>query len=379
MELKTAESSPDQRPVPVYFAPSMYRDDEINLIVVWKLIVKRKAIIFLTLLCSLLLSGAYMLLAQPVYKATAHLAPPHQKDVQGLLISRTYGVRTVSDLKRYTPEVVFAAFIGNLKSQGLRREFFDGHKLIDHYVSGKTGKNINVDEVFDRQFTQNLQIDVDMNTSAVATASFSGDSPELTAQWLNEFVVFANKRTLRQLLSDVHASIQAEINEVRYQLTSKLKLAEERRLDTIVSLKEALRVARALGIKEPSMFPMKLDKSQAALSVNTAEVPLYMRGTEALETQITVLESRKSDEPFIAEFRDLEERRVFLEGISIQANSLSAVTVDESARVPYRAERPRKVLILIVGLLFGLIGGLILAIVVEMFLKVQKLVKDVPA
>jgi chain length determinant protein (polysaccharide antigen chain regulator) len=137
-------------------------------------------------------------------------------------------------------------------------------------------------------------------------------------------------------------------------------------------LKEALRVAKALGIKDAGGFPEVAEKPRASLTVNTAEVPLYMRGADALETEIAVLESRKSEEPFIAGFRDLQERLTYLEALSINADSLSAVTIDEIAKTPYKAEKPRKALILILALVFGAIGGFVLALVAELFSKMRE-------
>jgi len=107
------------------------------------------------------------------------------------------------------------------------------------------------------------------------------------------------------------------------------------------------------------------DKTQAGLAVNTAQVPLYMRGSGALETEIAVLESRKSDEPFIPGLRDLQERRAFLENISIDTDVLSAVTIDAVAKTPYRAEKPRKLLLVFVAATLGFMIGVFLVFVAE--------------
>jgi len=95
-----------------------------------------------------------------------------------------------------------------------------------------------------------------------------------------------------------------------------------------------------------------------------------MRGTRALESEILVLEARKSDEPFIKGFRDLQERRAFLESISIDTDALSAVTVDAAAKTPYRSERPRKFLLMFVAAMLGLLFGILLVFIAEFKLKV---------
>jgi chain length determinant protein (polysaccharide antigen chain regulator) len=247
----------------------------------------------------------------------------------------------------------------------LRREFFDRGNLVSHYVKEETDTKVNIDRIFDKKFDESLQVQVDTQDPLFVTVSLAYSDPELVAQWLNRFVDFVNERTVHQLLSDVESAIQTEITEVRYQLISKLKSAEQRRRDRVISLQEALSVAKALGLTEAGSFPMAADKNPAGVAVNTAQAPLYMRGTKALEKEITVLESRKSDEPFIPGLRDLQERLSFLEDIFLDPDTLSAVRVDSAAKTPYRAERPRKLLLIFIAATLGFMIGIFLVFIAE--------------
>lgn len=358
MESSSFEQEAGVRPIPVYIAPTVHGSGEINLVDLWRVIARRKAIILFSLLLSLLLVFAYLFLAEPAYKANAYLLPPQQQKIQGLLIDYR-GIQGV-DVSLYTPEHVYSAFLENLESRGLRREFFETYGLMKRYASGKLAEDINPDRVFDQMFNERLRVQVDLRNTSVVTVSFSDNDPKLAAEWLNQFIDFTNEHTVHQLVSNVNAAIHSEIVKTRFQIDSKLKLAEQRRLDTITTLNEALRVAKALGIQDTTTIPKMTGKAQSELIVNTAQMPLYMRGTKALEAEISVLEARKSDEPFIEGVRDLQERSAFLEGISIDADELSAVTIGAAAKTPYRAEKPRKVptmlLALVLGSLVGLIG-----------------------
>jgi len=363
MESRPLENSSDLQPIPVYIAPYEERGDEISLIDLSRVIAKRKGIILLSFLASMMLAVIYIFFAEPVYKANAYVLPPQQKNIQGLLID--YRDIEGIDVDRYTPESVYSAFLDNLKSQGARREFFDNHELIKHYAAGESAKGINADRIFEKLFNERLKVQIDKQNTSFVTVSYSDSDAELAAQWTNQIIDFVNKSTVNQLFSDVDSAIQSEIGKARFQLDSKLKFAERRRLDEIIALKEALRIAKALGIQDASAFSKMAEKNQSGLVVNTAQVPTYMQGTKALELQISVLETRKSDEPFISGFRDLQERRAFLEGISIDADALSAVTIDAVAKTPYRAERPRKLLVIFSAATLGLIIGLFLVFVAE--------------
>jgi len=369
-----AEQSPELRPMPVYLAGSQSKNDEASLADFWRLITRHKGLALLGFSATLLLAVIYLFNAEPVYKATAHLLPPQQQDFQGLLIegSGLFDVDFDAAAEGYRSKTIFNGFLDNLGSKGLRREFFDKYKLINHYVAAEDKKNVNKDQIFDAIFNRRLQVSGSKNSTSSAIVSFSDSDPKLAAHWVNQFIDFTNKRTVLQLFNDVNSVLQAEKDQVRDKLASKLKLAEQRRLDTITTMKEALHVAGVLGLVDSSMFPKMTDKSPAGLAVNTAQVPLYMRGTEALKTEISVLESRKSDEPFIDGYRDLEERLAFLDSISIKPASLSAVTIDDPARIPYRLEKPNKKVIAFFGIIFGIIVGVIMALSAEFLSSVPR-------
>ena len=156
------------------------------------------------------------------------------------------------------------------------------------------------------------------------------------------------------------SAVRAEIARLGQLLASKLELAEQRRRDEIMRLQEALYIADALGIESGSVTPVASGQQSpgSIVSVNTVDEPLYFRGSKALKLEISVLEARKLNEPFVGGVRDLQERLRFLEGVQITKDDITAVRVDADARTPYRAEKPRKALILGLAIVLGLVAGL---------------------
>jgi len=362
-ESRLQGSSSNDRPVPVCVVPYGDRDDEISLVDMWRVFVARKVLVLLSLLVAIILASVYIFLAEPLYRAEAHLLPPQQKDIQSLMID--FRSKEELEMNRYTPDIVYKAFLKNLKSKGLRREFFDAHDLTGYYFADKPHTGADIDRIFDKKFDGNLRVQADKQDASYVVVSFGDPNPGLASQRLNQFIAFANERTVQQLLNNVNAAIWAEIERVRYQLASKLKLAAQRRHDRILGLQEALSVARALGIESSGSFSMAQDKEKAAIGINTAQIPLYMRGTKALEAEIAMLESRDSDEPFISGLRDLQEKRILLEGILIDRNKLAAVTIDTAARIPYQAEKPKGKLIFMFAAVFGVMAGIFLVFIAE--------------
>jgi len=362
------ENLPGANPVPVYVLPYTGQEDEISLIDLWRVLAAHKMLILSSLLVAIILASVYVFLIEPSYRAEVNLLPPQRQAIQSLMLD--YRSAGDLDIEQYTPDLVYRSFLKNLKSKGLRREYFDTYNLSAHYLKGNS--DASTDRIFDKRFDENLRVQVDAQDASFVTVSFADQDAEIAALWLNQLIDFVNKRTINQLISDVNVVIHAEIKLIRYQMKSKLKLAEQRRKDRILHFREALRVAKTLGIESASNFPMRTEKRTAAIAVNTAQLPLYMRGVKALEAEIAVLESRKENGAFVAGLRDLQERQVFLEGISIDRDKIAAVTIDAAARTPYRMEKIRKKMIFVLATVLGLMVGLSLVFIVELRSKMRE-------
>jgi len=281
MDSRSFDKHATPRPIPVYIAPTMDESDEISLVDLWRVLVRRKAIILISFLASLLLAFAYLFFAEPMYKANAYLLPPQQREIQGLLINYR-GIEEVIEVGQYTSDSVYSVFLDNLNSQRVRREFFDSHELLKYYAAGESTENTDADRIFVELFNNRLKVQLDKQSTSFVTVNFTDSDPKLAAQWLNQIIDFANKRTVYQLFSDVKSAIQSEIDQVRFQLDSKLKLAEKRRADRIAALNEALHTAATLGIKDLVPSANNTKNTQAELVVNTAQIPLiYARNKGA--------------------------------------------------------------------------------------------------
>ena len=373
MEQGNPESVRHAQPIPVYLAPNDERDDAVSLVDILRVLRRRKGLVLLGLLVSMLLATAYILIAKPVYQAETQLLPPRQQDIQGLLVFEDSKNAEESEGERYTTTEVFQRLTRNLKSQGLRREFFDQNNLLDWYLRGqRNDKSINVDKIFETQFNRSFEVSSNKVDPSFLVVRFSHTDPELVATWLNGFVAFASKRTIEELSESVNIRIQAEIRQLRMLLSAMLKTAAIKKHDRIMELKEALHIARALGINDSSGFPVISERNSPGIAVNTAQVPLYMRGVKALNEEITGLEARESEEAFIVGFREKQEELSLLESISIDRDKLSATKIDVMASKPYNAEKPRNKVVFLLSAVLGLLGGIILVYIAEIVSKVRQ-------
>ncbi len=190
------------------------------------------------------------------------------------------------------------------------------------------------------------------------------------------------------------ALLQDELRALRTQLKT-------RRENRIAQLGEAIRIADALGIRKPTT-PSALGQDQRSAQgntvrteVNNQQIPLYFMGTEALEAERKTLQQRKSDdftEPrigeilkelqllennrqievlklrenedlFLTDLAKLREEEARLRNLKVDFDTLQLVTVDQRAVEPSKPIKPKKALILALGLVLGGMLGVFIALV----------------
>ena len=185
-------------------------------------------------------------------------------------------------------------------------------------------------------------------------------------------------------------------------------MAKKRREDQIKIFEEAATIASKLGVKDRVDTASKLRNNQ--LNISTTNIPLYNRGYSALRAEIELLKnrtsddpyinnlrdlqeklaklrSRKSDDPFIYGFRDLQvkidqlrnlktdytffqglrglqEELALLRSIKIDKEGQHAVTIDQPAYPPKYRIKPNSRLIVSIGTMAGLFFGIFLAFIV---------------
>ncbi len=366
MRLDNMDKPPAAAPMPVYVASSPLQEDEVNLADLARIIARRKWVVMACLVVCLLAAAMYLYFADPVYKAAAHLLPPQQSAIQGLVVASDY-----LGVEKYTTDSVYIRFLENIRAMGLRREFFDDAGLVDHYLSDVDTADVNIDGLFIGRFNSNMSINVDGKDPAFVTVGFADKDAKFSAETVNRFIDFVDKRTVAQLVISINTALTAQMSILQRDISIKRDMAETRKQDTITQLREARSIADVLGIVDSNAMPVIIDKLQTGVAV-MAQMPLYMRGVEALDTEIKTLESRESADPFIEGLRDLEERQTRLKGLLVDADGASAVTIDMSASTPYRSVSPNHGMILMLAAFLGIVAGVLMAFLAEYLASLQR-------
>jgi LPS O-antigen subunit length determinant protein (WzzB/FepE family) len=129
--------------------------------------------------------------------------------------------------------------------------------------------------------------------------------------------------------------------------------------------------------------------------VNNQQIPLYFMGTEALEAerkalqqrktddftdgriaeiakellllqsnrQIEVLKQRENEDLFLSNVQPLRAEVARLRNLNIDMSRLKLVTIDRQALAPLGPIKPKKAMIIVLGLVLGVMLGVILALI----------------
>ncbi|WP_373031361.1 Wzz/FepE/Etk N-terminal domain-containing protein [Sulfurovum sp.] len=355
-------SNPQQQPQ-VMPHPNMYQsmpDDEIDLLDLLRILIRRWKMIVLVTVLVTALAVAYALLAPRVYKSEAILLPPTVSDVEKL--NGTTGTRVDSQL---LVGKVYAGMIVNLKSASLQKKFFQDNDLLTH-LRDKKNADVSEERIFKKFFNEKLSVQpLDKKETIFFTVTLEGSDPEQIAKWTNDFIAMVNEQTVKEQSQGVKSTIEGEKEYVQNQIVGLRQVAQDRRFDRIAALEEAASIARELGIVEryDSRRSQSTDQNnpEIGVAVNTANNPIYMNGTRELEAEINSLKSRKSDDPFIGPLRGLQVKLSELENIVVDNAAISAVRVDQPALAPKHTIKPKRQMVVALGAVVGLMCAIFLA------------------
>ncbi|MEW5695836.1 Wzz/FepE/Etk N-terminal domain-containing protein [Pseudomonas synxantha] len=215
-------------------------------------------------------------------------------------------------------------------------------------------------------------------------------------------------------LTEADALRRAQLQDELKALRAQLKTI---RGDRLALLNEAIGIAKSLGIKKPAT-PSSLgdaDRSGGGSTmrteINNQQIPLYFMGVDALEAeknallqrksddftegriaqiakelqllqsnrQIEILNRRENEDLFLSNVEPLRAEEARLRSLNIDMSRLKLVTIDKQALEPLGPIKPKKVLILAVGLILGGLLGILIALIRTMVVnKRQMTMKHVP-
>lgn len=321
-----------------------------------------RLLIALVTLAVTALAAAYAFLATPVYEAKASLLPPRQSDIAGYNVGRMAGAdrNSPAEPARFSVQDVYDVFLRNLTSEAARRSFFQ-----DIYLpSLPEQKRAGAEDRLWAEFNERVMSvgAPDAKRSERFEVRVEHADPRLATDWANLFVQRAGERSMADMQRNVLIEVGTKAQSLEQQIEALRGTALKRRQDRLAQLREALSVAEAVGLEQPLITTLSVSADSEPRSMPNDSL-MYMRGAKAIRAELQVLETRKSDDPFIPELRALQERLELLNAIDVKPDNVAVFTLDSAADEPQTPIKPKKALILALGVVLGSMLGLFITLV----------------
>lgn len=320
---------------------------EIDISDIFRVIWLKKWTVFVTTCVVTLIAVAYVFVVSPVYEAKAFAMPPTYNDIANL----NYGRAKETELVPITVKDVYSIFLQNLRGETLRQTFIAGVMAPRSSESeGKAGSNLPYAELSKRLVVS--QPTKDLPDEYLVTIQSS--DPDQAAQWTHDYIHRAGEMAKQEIIKNISYEADVKIRSLDRQIANLRENAQKVREDTITKLREALRVASAIGLEKP---PIISGNPAVQIAGSVDGQLIYMRGTKALEAEIKNLEARDMNDPFIGNLRDLESKLAFYKSISPNLQDVVTYRLDGDAEPPLSPIKPKKSLTIMLGFLLGLMLG----------------------
>ncbi|WP_412461833.1 LPS O-antigen chain length determinant protein WzzB [Pseudomonas sp. SC11] len=331
--------------------------DEVDLIELLQGVWRQKLCVLMVAVSVSAMALVYALLASPLYQAKLYVRPPTQNEIAQLNFGRGEG----TGLAPLSVQDVYGLYLKALQSEAVRDKFFRTTYLPTLNEAQRAGSR---DALFG-QFSTMLSIEQASKESPdryVITASV--EDPRVAAMWVSSYAEMAAKRAKDELLGGMRSDISIMADNLEQQIRASRASAGNQRADQIEQLSEALAIAKSIGLEKPPIISNTLT---GEVSAGMGGSLTYMRGTKALEAEIANLQSRSSNDPYIPGLRERQEKLSFLRGLKIEPSVIAMYQQDGAVFQPDKPIKPRRTLIVALGIIAGLVLGCCVAVAREVW------------
>lgn len=354
--------------------PNHYQDDEIDLFELVENLWQEKVLVLLVAFVVTAAAAFYAFLSPAVYQASVSIDVPLNSDLRSYtracqlimpsnqtqaVVGLTPAQQTGSEQQLCAaPESVFKELIATLASGQLRNDFFEQVYLPTLSAQQQQSPH----SLLRSQMNQALSVNgppARSNSTAYQVVVQLGD-PERAAELANSFVSMAKERAKAEVRQNIEAEIRHELETTESRLNSLRQIAQKEREDEITRLQEALTVAKMVGQEAPAHHAGK--SIQEVAEYIDRNQP-YLRGSRALQAQISVLEQRENEDAFIPGVRELEARLSTLKEVAIEDEQAKVARISSAAQPPHQPIKPKRMLIVAVGIVLGGMLGVFAALI----------------
>ncbi|MBX6691325.1 MULTISPECIES: Wzz/FepE/Etk N-terminal domain-containing protein [Pseudomonas] len=333
------------------FGRSNHASDEIDLIEFIEGVWRQKLLVAVIVLVVTGLAGIYLFLTRPVYEAQVGVIPPMESDIADL----NYGRTRASELEPYSAKQVYEIFLRDLSGEELRRSFFE------HVVRPTLPSEVSSAQL--RQMYRDFDGSLNIQQSSEGgqqrvTVALRHIDVTVAVDWVGRYVAMARDVARKEVVESASKEALVRADNLLRQIQTLRDNSVQIREDKLVRLREALRIAEAVGLENPPLITGALSSELA--SRMDGELT-YMRGTKALRAEIAGLEARTTEDPYIDNLRSLQVSQAFYADVG--GRKADIIVCRNDGVIDQSLVKPRKTVVMATAV----VGGLVVGVIVAMF------------
>lgn len=313
---------------------------------------RQKFLVLFFVIMAVIFAICYLWIVKPIYEARIYVAPPSVSDIGDL----NYGRTGASELTPFTVKQVFDGFMQHLRSGALARQFYEERVLSERapYPDAATERAEYAAYLASIEIVQ-----LPDNPGPRAYVVVRQANAEQAAVWARAFVERAGRSALKEFEEGAIKEARIKSDALHQQIQELRGMGVQLRNDKITRLNEALNVAGAIGLEVPGQEGRLILGEPRG---DFARELSYVDGAKVLRAEITNLERRGSEDPFIENLRDLQVRQRLYDDIVEHRKDSAVYKLDGVVEVSSGPVKPRRVLVIGVAVVFGLGVGLFVAL-----------------
>lgn len=368
-------------------------DDEIDLIELIRVLWKNKLQIIAVTAITTILAAAYAFTAKQQWTSKATVVAPTLSDMgEYLAIRREYNriLQTEAIDPNALSANLFANFSQLARSTDVRNEFFAQSDIYKQLTEGKDefGK-IKVLSDLSNKATQFIIPDAKKEPNAVGyQISFFAETPAEAQKTLKSFVDFVNTEALRIELNNYLINFENVLQSLKYEKSVHNEDVELLQKVQLAYLNKAYETANKAGIEDYYRF--FFDENISNISQNIAQTQtqtqaqtqaqilladsqlfnsnyLFMLGKKYLRAQIEALTEK--GKIYSTRYYQIDSQIKQLEPLLEQAKQIKAQAYHYHASpdYPVRRDKPKKAIILVLGMFLGFCLSIAWMILLSLF------------
>jgi LPS O-antigen subunit length determinant protein (WzzB/FepE family) len=382
-------------------------EDEINLLDLLGLLVRKKDLILSTASIFIVLSIFYAFSFTLIYRATIGLLPPEKSLISffpNLIHSVLPNVsRNTKGTLVIKENYMLNKFISELQSYSNQEKVFMEGKFHERFVANNPKIDIKkgiVQEIYKsiHESGRNGETVQGALASKFIDYDMKGVNPELASDYLNALADWVKNKVELDIKESIQEGVKAQIAFLSVELDTMITLEKQKYKDEIRDLTDNIEIAKNLGILDHNFDNFKPESSSfSEEKVNTDATGLfitsrhlvkrianstwptwYLYGQIALEHEMNLLERRGFSSKYTKETEELTLKIEQLSSIDWSKIIFDPVIISVPSITPVDPINMKKMQVVAIGIVIGLFFGILMALLSSLMTRLRERLKLSP-